>query len=286
MKVHEILNEVLDSKVDVKVHEDSKSTYFFSADIAGRTIQFQADKKRGNKWFMDFWQLDKKTYAMNYDLTGAGGELKVFSVMKDAVLHLIQKHKPAELKFEAENKTTRANLYEKFLKRLNIPGYKYERQQGKSKDIFVLTPNEKLDEILNRKVDYEVTRNGKDFRAEAKIGDRIIHFAIEKDDDDKDGDAWEAVFWQTNLQGNGMNFGKTGGGNELEVFSMVSAALKQFIEDRKPEKIFFSADKKGTDTNRAELYDRLVKRFKLPGYEYNRITKSHKDTFVLQRTQK
>ena len=294
MRLQEILNEVLDSDVEVRVHEDSASTYFMSADIKGRTIQLQADRSRNKKWYVDFWQIEKNARGVmtgqTHELTGSGGELQVFSVVKRALEHIIEKRKPVELKFEAENKTTRANLYEKFLKRWNFPGYTYERKVGPHKDTFVLTRavTEQLDEILNSKVEYEVVKDGRDtFSTKAKVGERIIHFAIERDDDGPPGaDSWEAVFWETNLQGNGMKFNATGSGDELQVFAMVSDALKQFVAQRKPEKIFFSADKKGDDATRASLYDRLVRRFKAPGYEYERVTKPHKDIFVLRRTQK
>lgn len=145
-----------------------------------------------------------------------------------------------------------------------------------------------LHEILNRKVEYKVTKDARNvFNATARVGERIIHFAMERDDDAPPGtDSWEAVFWETNLAGNGMKFNATGSGDELQVFAMVSDALKQFVTQRKPEKISFSADKKGDDATRASLYDRLVKRFKAPGYEYERVTKPHKDIFVLRRSEK
>lgn len=140
----------------------------------------------------------------------------------------------------------------------------------------------KLDEILNRKVQQEVVRDNDDmYMTKAKIGDRLIHFSAELDDPDED--EWAIVFWQTNLNGNNMKFDATGAGSELEVFSMVKDAMLDFVKKRNPKKIHFSAAKNKGEESRSSLYDRLVKKFKLPNYEFEKETGENDDYFYLIR---
>lgn len=139
----------------------------------------------------------------------------------------------------------------------------------------------KLHEILDRKIEQEVVKDNEEaYRTKARIGDRIIHFTADLDDEDED--EWAVVFWETDLNGNGLKFDVTGGGKELEVFSMVKSAMMEFIKKRNPKIIFFSAEKdKGA--GRSELYDRLVRRFKLPNYEYEKRAEEMNDHFYLVR---
>lgn len=57
-------------------------------------------------------------------------------------------------------------------------------------------------------------------------------------------------------------YGKTGQGNQAEVFSTVVAALKQFYAQYDPLQLSFTADKgnEGMDTSRASLYSTMVRR--------------------------
>lgn len=57
-------------------------------------------------------------------------------------------------------------------------------------------------------------------------------------------------------------YGKTGQGNQSEVFSTVVSALKQFYAQYDPLQLSFTADKgdTGMDTSRASLYASMVRR--------------------------
>jgi len=139
----------------------------------------------------------------------------------------------------------------------------------------------KIAEILDKKVPFEVVKdNGSTYKSTAKIGDRLIGFEADHEDDEG---TWEAVFYQTDLDGNSMKFHATGEGNELEVFSMVKASLLDFVQKQKPVKLYFSAAKTEKDTTRASLYDRLIKRFKLPGYTYERRQYETADKFYFTK---
>lgn len=139
----------------------------------------------------------------------------------------------------------------------------------------------KLAEILDKKIEFEVVKdNGELYKATAKIGDRIIGF--EADHEDGEG-TWEVIFYQTNLDGNAMKFHATGEGKELEVFSMVKTALLDFVQKQKPEKFYFSATKLEKAQARASLYNRLIERFKLPGYTYERREYESNDKFYFTK---
>jgi len=139
-----------------------------------------------------------------------------------------------------------------------------------------------LAEILNKKVEFEITNSGrKDFNTEAVIGNRKIMFDAESDN----GLSWDVVFYERDLNSHpaSRSYSVTGSGKELEVFSMVKDSLLELIKQKNPDEISFTADKKGGNTTRADLYDRLVKRFKVPGYSYTRDTSSSNDYFLLRK---
>lgn len=59
----------------------------------------------------------------------------------------------------------------------------------------------------------------------------------------------------------------TGSGGEMQVFSMVGHSMKEMVDVYQPERIFFTAEKEGKDSDkRAKLYSKLIKKF-LPEYE-------------------
>lgn len=126
----------------------------------------------------------------------------------------------------------------------------------------------KLNEILNKKIDYEVVRadNGV-FHTRAEIGGRIINFsAISSDHDDN----WEIQFNEKNAKEKQPTYARSGSGKELEVFSMVKDSIMELISRYHPATMYFTADKEHEGDNRANAYERLIKRFKIPGYSYQR----------------
>lgn len=135
----------------------------------------------------------------------------------------------------------------------------------------------KLTEILNKKVDYEVERaSGTLFHTRAEIGGRIINFAAVEEAFGE----WELSFGE--MTATRATYAKTGSGNELEVFAMVKDSILEFISRNAPDVMYFTADKEGKKekNNRAELYDRLIKRFKIPGYKYSREKGDLHDRFL------
>lgn len=140
-----------------------------------------------------------------------------------------------------------------------------------------------LHEVLNSKVDYQVKRNTETrFNTTAVIGDRRIEFDSELYDEDTN--LWEVAFMETDMDGKGSGFGITGSGKELEVFSMVRASMEELIRLRNPSIIKFTASKYPRDGVRADLYERLLRRFAADKYtiERNSIDRNE-DVFILTR---
>jgi len=128
----------------------------------------------------------------------------------------------------------------------------------------------KLNEILNRKVDYEVTsKTDVLFRAKAEIGNREIIFEAKYD---KQGKFWDIGFKERN--DDGITYDTSGSGNEFEVFAMVKDCITEMIAHYKPDTLIFSADMGGDYDTRADVYERLMKKFKVPGYTVTRKDKS------------
>jgi len=114
------------------------------------------------------------------------------------------------------------------------------------------------------------------FVTAAQIGSRIIRFTAASDY----AGVWDVVFIEKSELGD--TFGKSGSGNELQVFSFIINSLKFFISKYSPDIITFTADK--GDSNRASLYTRLVQRIKEPGYHLENIeTDETGKTFIIAR---
>lgn len=125
-------------------------------------------------------------------------------------------------------------------------------------------------ELLNKKVDYEVSRATSDyFEAIAEIGSRTIRFSADKVDVEENGDVWEVEFAEY-VPGKRQTYQLTGSGNELEVFAMVKDCMLELVQRYQPYKLKFTADKDNGKDKRGNTYERLIKRFKMPGYSYER----------------
>ncbi|AJT61117.1 hypothetical protein [Vibrio phage XZ1] len=87
-------------------------------------------------------------------------------------------------------------------------------------------------------------------------------------------DAWELVFLGMNSSGD-YTYSATGRGNMYGVFATVMSGMREFIDEREPETIYFSAERdiKNDSDSRIKLYNRLVKRYAdtLPNYTYKTV---------------
>jgi len=137
-----LITEILDSKIDYEVTEDTKYKFKCEATINDRVIELVATMrdKAKNSWEIVFAEKDDERERYSYGITGGGKELQVFAMVKRAILDLIKKHKPGLIMFDADKSrdTTRADLYERFLKRFNLPEYEFYRRPGSRVDYFDL----------------------------------------------------------------------------------------------------------------------------------------------------
>lgn len=132
----------------------------------------------------------------------------------------------------------------------------------------------RLDELLNTKVDYEVTSQTNDrFVAQATINGRLIKFTAEQEHGFDGKAVWEVLFGEYKPGERG-TFQTTGNGGELEVLSMVTDATKEFVDIYQPDVIRFSATKDGTSNSRAQVYDRMLRRNLPAGYQIKKLKTS------------
>jgi len=136
-----LINEILDRKVKYTVMKDSDSQFKAQAKINGRDIVFYAEETWHGIWEVAFGEKTDDAFDITYKKTGNGGELEVFSMVKELTLEMIKKHDPKKITFQAakEENGNRGNLYARLVERFKIPGYKIERKSGDKRDDFVLT---------------------------------------------------------------------------------------------------------------------------------------------------
>ena len=116
------------------------------------------------------------------------------------------------------------------------------------------------------------------FTTKATIGNRDIVFNAVSHGDDSG--AWEIEF--TEKQPGNVTYGKSGSGNEMQVFSFVIESTKELIARYKPSEINFSSHK--ADGNRTALYQRMLSRIKIQGYSPAPVIPGeHTDFFSIVR---
>lgn len=139
-----LVQEILNKKTDYEVIRASSNAFRAKAEINGRTIMFSAeDEDESGEWGIAFSEIDSKG-RRTYKQTGSGGELEVFSMIKDCMLEFVERYQPAMMKFTADKDNgadTRANAYERLIKRFNVPGYTYKRTKQDNHDDFVFIKN-------------------------------------------------------------------------------------------------------------------------------------------------
>jgi hypothetical protein len=138
-----------------------------------------------------------------------------------------------------------------------------------------------ITESFNSDVKGKLTRNTSYmFSTETEIGNRRIVFIGAKNDDD----IWDIMFEEKGSKGS--TFGKTGSGNEMQVFSFVIDSIKELISRHSPRIISFTAEK--SDGNRSKLYTKMLTRIKIPGYQYKPNYSYHPghESFEIERIDK
>jgi hypothetical protein len=124
------------------------------------------------------------------------------------------------------------------------------------------------------------------FTTRATIGNRDIVFNAsmyergEMDPTLPSAEVWEIEF--TERTPGDITYGKSGSGNEMQVFSFVIESIKELIARYSPQELEFHSHK--ADGNRSALYKRMLNRIKIPGYSANEVMSgSTSDIFRIVR---
>lgn len=150
--------------------------------------------------------------------------------------------------------------------------------------------NEIVTESLNKPAKWVIDRVSKtDRKYTWRIGDNgyaLIAARIKEPGSDKIK-GWDISFSiDVPVPGapDDFSFTATGSGNELTVFAtVIDIILKDIIPNVDPDVMLISADKvEGDDdrpTNRARLYERMIKRYLPPGYTFEVL---HNDSYSIE----
>lgn len=145
-----------------------------------------------------------------------------------------------------------------------------------------------LNELLNSKTEIKINRSSdRFFLAETTIGNLKVEYEAMRADD-RVPDDWEVAFSTVEVDKNGdnlgrRNFGITGSGSELKILAFVKECTLMFVKDRNPRVIWFTADKDGGKSARANVYEKMVQRWNVPGYKFSKTESTNKAKFRLER---
>lgn len=126
-----LISELLNTKCHYSIVRASDDIFKTTAEINGRTIVFTAEAYDDDKWEIAFSEVSKSG-KFTFGLSKSGGELEVFSMVRDSIKELIQRYHPRAFFFTAdsgkedtEEKNSRAELYKRLSKRFVPSGYTY-----------------------------------------------------------------------------------------------------------------------------------------------------------------
>jgi hypothetical protein len=144
--------ESLDSKVEYDVISHSPSLYKVRSLINGREIlvYFTLSNQSPDHWIFEFAESNVKSSSKSstIKLTGSGGELKVFSLVKTVLLEFIELYYPEVIEFTADkSEGNRARLYARMLQKLNVPKYEIDHDDSYGDDsVFRLVREDRVGE--------------------------------------------------------------------------------------------------------------------------------------------
>lgn len=266
------LLEILDKPLPFKVVGDGDFTWMAAFAAGDRVIKFEAENEGAmddddeGEWTIVFGEKVKNSDeypTYNYDKTGSGNEIEVFSTLKSIIAKFINDKKPETVVFSADKsgKNNRARLYAKLFKK-NLPaGWRLETEDEHNPHLPVYFMIVK--EALDKPTDWQIVKHEDDrFTASFMSNGRKIIFDAEPDYRNKD--IWEIGFeerketikFQGHQQYN-TTIKKSGSGKEFEVFATVKAIIDEFIKLYNPKQIEISSFK--GEENRGKLYARMIK---------------------------
>lgn len=143
-----LLVELFDSKINYSVDAATASKFKTSATIEDRDIIFITDIDNSGKYgveaTIEFGEMKTGSDGkkrITYDLTGSGGEMKVFSMVGQSVKEMVNRYQPDMILFSADKDgketSKRADVYEKLLKKF-APEYEAIRKDAGQSILFQL----------------------------------------------------------------------------------------------------------------------------------------------------
>ena len=299
------INEMFDRPARWRIIEDTPSTKKYTASVNGKSLVVIIERF-GSLWEINF------TVEGKLDVTGTGDEVLVFSTVLDIIKDFIYSETPQKIEFHSElekgnnYKDSRTKLYNRLVKKFaNQYGYDLnildDTRNRFPASIYTLTLNpdatspdyiseesshsEVIQEIFDKPAEIEKTKDG----VSVVDGERFVRY------DGFISDEQVVVFmkeikenvWKIEFRVGGRQDARGDkSGDEIAIFSTVFSAIKQFVEERNPETLIFTALKEefGQATNRANLYKRMVDRFANKyGYLDQVVDKGNDSVFVLKR---
>jgi len=135
------LYELMDTKVDYEVIKARGGVFHTEATIGGRVIAFAAIEEMDGEWEISFGE-KKEGSKTAYGLTGSGAAPEVLAMVKASMLEFVERYQPEKMYFTADkenDKDNRARVYDRMIKRFNIPSYKYMKGDFGAATRFTLT---------------------------------------------------------------------------------------------------------------------------------------------------
>lgn len=263
---------------DVELPDDSDFEVTF--DMLSYAPEFGDElEETGGEWTVTFHRDGE------WDASNKGDQYRIFATVLTVIGEFLRKKDPDVLSFDADkgnmhardpDRNSRVNLYDRMVKRFASKfHYKLERNELEHRVEYIFknsSPVEEsvLTELFDSGYPFElVHHNDTSSFAHIRLPDKTkIEVVIDRWS--RNSPKWEVAFTR------GGRFSVSDAGDQFRVFATVIEVIKQFIKDRNPESLEFTADKdthhygKERD-NRASLYDRMVKRFvSSSGYDIKR----------------
>lgn len=130
MRFRKFIDESLDSDVAAELIENEPTHKVWRATIGSRDIIFIAERNHKGYWHIEFGEVETNNKSVDrlldirYELTNRGNELKVFSMIRQCIMKLIELANPQVILFSADKSDkNRASAYERLVKRLNLADY-------------------------------------------------------------------------------------------------------------------------------------------------------------------
>jgi len=281
------IQELFDTPASWQLKSHNSDLLVYTADVKGKTLTVEYVKwGRENAWEVAF---DINGSAVK---TGAGNEIETFSTVLDTMKDFVKRVEPLKIKFDAakgeEDGESREKLYNRLVARFAAAhGYRLASKQEKTIGSVTLVTYEldrvqdretaTVNELFDRPEKLDRTQDSEDrVRWDGFVGgDQLVILARETRND-----TWRVEFrvgGRQDLRGDKK-------GLEVSIFSTVINTLQEFVRERSPDRVMFTAEKSdsGQETGRSSLYTRMVKRFahKL-GYDAEVLEESDKTLFLL-----